>query len=85
MIMTKLFDHDDGLTYTLTFSSEDAMAIISAPTGQTIKLPSIGGNILIKSNKAAIMYKNGSSGLGSIFSDYSNLCSQLRNGLTENE
>lgn len=85
MIATKLFDPDDGVTYSLIFSKEDAETVVSAPDSQTIELSSIGGSIQVRGNDAAIIYKNGVSGLGTIFSDYGDLSSQLSNGLAEDK
>jgi hypothetical protein len=81
MIVTKLFDPGDGVTYSLIFSKEDANTILSADEGESINLPSIGGNLFIRGNEAAFMYKNGASGMGSIFTDYRELCAQISSTL----
>jgi len=81
MIVTKLFDPGDGVTYSLIFSKEDANTILSADKGELINLPSISGNLFIRDNEAAFMYKNGAFGMGSIFTDYRELCSQIKSTL----
>ncbi len=83
MIDTKLYDKGDGITYDLSFSPEDAKNILCSPAGKNIKLPSIVGSICLEGNTAGITYKNGSSGHGTIFSDYEKLCDQVRQGLYE--
>jgi len=71
----------DEVTYSLIFSKEDASTILSAVEGKSISLPSIGGSLLVKGNEAAFIYKNGASGMGSIFTDYFELCSKISDKL----
>jgi len=83
MIAIQLFDPDDRVTYSLSFTKKDAKVILTIPTNQTINIPSIEGNILLRGSKAAIMYRNGATGMGSIYTDYNALCSQLTEGLIQ--
>ncbi len=85
MIVTSLFDPEDSVTYSLIFSREDAELIISMVDGQHNELSSIDGSIIIDKNKACLMYGNGVSQWGSIFTDYSKLCTQLSIKLDEEE
>lgn len=77
MIITKLFDDGDNVTYTLLFSNEDAERILCLSENQQVELPSIEGSIMIKKSKASIIYKNGRSEHGTIYTDYKKLRQQL--------
>lgn len=75
-VFVQIFDEGDSCTYSLHFSKEDADKILEADEGKLIELPSIGGNIVLEGDRAAILYRSG-SGHGSIYSSYANLCSMI--------
>jgi hypothetical protein len=68
MMQIEIFDDDDGCTYTLDFSVEDASNLYNMQTLHKVhlELPSIGGNAAISNDDVIIMYKNGNNGHGSI-------------------
>lgn len=84
MILTRLFDDGDQVTYSPCFSYEDARDVLAAREGETIEASSIGGNVLIQDDKAIVKYKS-SGGHGFIFTDYAELCKQLVDGLGDCE
>ena len=75
-VFLQMFDEGDGCTYSLHFSNEDAEKILDANEDVLINLPSIGGNIVLKGDQAAILYKNG-AGHGSVYSNYAKLCTKI--------
>lgn len=78
----KMLDEGDGVTYGLSFSLSDCHKILEAQFELVIDTPSIGGSCVLKGeNILAISYKNGSSGHGSIYTDYSEVCDQIHEQL----
>lgn len=79
MIGVSVIDRDDGVTYSLRFSEEDARKAVIDWGKQKIDLPSIGGSIQITKGVASIMYSNGENQDGSISCVHQDLIDQLEN------
>lgn len=80
-VCVDIYDEGDGCSYVLTFSALDAENILGAELEVPVQLPSIGGSLCRSKNSAGIVYRNGSSGHGSISADYRKLCSDIRSQL----
>lgn len=78
----QMVDEGDLVTYGFSLSTEDALKILKVQYEVDTLLPSMEGTVhLSDDNILVVNYKNGSSGYGSVFTDYKKVCEQIKSQL----
>ncbi len=78
----QMFDEGDLVNYRFSLSVEDALKILKVQYEMEMVLSSMDGKVFLSDgNILVVHYKNGSSGYGSVFTDYEKVCVQIKNQL----
>jgi hypothetical protein len=77
----RLFDAGDGVTYSFLLSIDDAWKLLSLSglrRNKPIAIDSVGGQAHLDGEQLWISYRNGSTGVGHVATDYRAACEQLQ-------
>lgn len=78
----QMFDEGDLVNYGFNLSLGDALKILKVQYEIETVLSSMDGKVFLSDDNILVVhYKNGSSGYGSVFTDYEKVCKQIKSQL----